>query len=198
MASSSENLDGFFYFGKETALKPVDSNAALDLEDSSNFVPQSSYLLGSSDPSFFEIIWGSKSLDTDEMHLSFSQKDRKTGEVYGFCCIRNWNRLARNAEIYEYDLRINSSKNVNIERYAMMISICFDRLDLNRITIFQIDNNEMLEFVCNKLELKNEGIMRKLFFHKGKYHDAKIWSMLKSEYNDKLENIKNYLDMPKG
>lgn len=78
------------------------------------------------------------------------------------------------------------NKGYTTEITKKMIEFGFDILQLNRIEARCIPQNIASEKVLLKSGMQHEGTMRKQVFFKGKHHDMKVFSILKSEYKLKV------------
>ena len=68
------------------------------------------------------------------------------------------------------------------EAFTEVIKFGFQHMHLNRVEAACLLSNTASERVMIKCGLKYEGILRKRLFAKGEYHDLKLYSILKSEW----------------
>ena len=75
------------------------------------------------------------------------------------------------------------NKGLMTEALSYVIRFGFEKLNLNRIEARCKVDNFASERVMKKCGMKLEGIMREQMFVKGEYHDLKMYSVLKKEYD---------------
>ena len=73
-------------------------------------------------------------------------------------------------------------KGVGTEVMRLMITYGFDTLNLNRITGGNPVQYPGGRRICEKNEMKKEGLLREVLFKNGEYLDAFIFSILRSDY----------------
>jgi [ribosomal protein S5]-alanine N-acetyltransferase len=73
------------------------------------------------------------------------------------------------------------------EAFTEIIRFGFENLNLNRIEATCKLPNLASERVMQKCNLKYEGIMRKRLFAKGEFHDLKMYSILRSDWESGLK-----------
>lgn len=67
----------------------------------------------------------------------------------------------------------------------------FDEMHLERLDTQMIEyNTKSIDFYCNKLGWKREGIRRRWFFTKGQYWDSILAGMTRQDYAELLERTK--------
>lgn len=79
------------------------------------------------------------------------------------------------------------NKGYTTEAFSEVINFGFEHMALKRVEATCMLPNNSSEKVMQKCGLKFEGILRQRLFAKGEFHDLKMYSMLRSEW----ENIKN-------
>ncbi len=83
------------------------------------------------------------------------------------------------------------NKGYTTEAFEEVIKFGFERLRLNRVEATCKIANTASEKVMKKCGLSYEGILRKRLFAKSEYHDLKLYSLLKSEWEqNQLKKIK--------
>ena len=68
-----------------------------------------------------------------------------------------------------------------------IIKYCFDMLNMHRVWLCVLDNNEVARKLYNNTGFKTEGIEREAVFRDGRYHDYHIMSILENEYRHNLD-----------
>lgn len=83
------------------------------------------------------------------------------------------------------------NKGYTTEAFEEVIKFGFERLKLNRVEATCKLANTASEKVMLKCGLSYEGILRKRLFAKSEYHDLKLYSLLRSEWEqNQLKKIK--------
>jgi ribosomal-protein-alanine N-acetyltransferase len=108
---------------------------------------------------------------------------KETGRFIGTCGYFNWKPQHFSAEIQYTISKAYWSKGFMTEAVEEVIRFGFEEMMLNRIQAKCMVDNIGSERVMQKAEMKFEGIMRQGVFAKGKYHDLKVYSILKNEWN---------------
>jgi RimJ/RimL family protein N-acetyltransferase len=68
------------------------------------------------------------------------------------------------------------------EMYKLIFDLCFNKLNMNRVWLFVLENNERAINLYTKMGFKEEGRQRKAIFKNGNYFDYVMMSILKDEY----------------
>lgn len=89
---------------------------------------------------------------------------------------------AYQAEIGYELARKHWQKGLMTEALSAIIQWGFQTLTLNRIEAFVMPENVASIKLLAKLEFVEEGLLREYGFWKGKFHDLKIFSLLKRDY----------------
>lgn len=188
MKSIQKKYNGYFLLGKTTGLKSISNDKFTELIPTLNLEKYGDFLFGFQGSNNFDLN-NLPLQDSDEFNLSFSQHLRKNNKLCGFVTIRNWNRLCKRAEIRSYSIG-DMGKNFDIinERFALILSQCFDKLNLNRVSVFQIIQDQYLEKIYKKLNFTKEGLLKEYLFTNGNYSDVILWSMLRKNYNIKFNS----------
>jgi ribosomal-protein-alanine N-acetyltransferase len=85
-----------------------------------------------------------------------------------------------------YDLQTEHWNNGYItEALKTVINFGFDQLEINRIEAEVMQGNIISEKVLDKLNFKNEGILREWMFWNDKHYDMTMFSLLKADYGTK-------------
>lgn len=82
-----------------------------------------------------------------------------------------------------YDLQTAHWNNGFItEALKTVINFGFNQLEINRIEAEVMQGNIISEKVLNKLNFRNEGVLREWMLWNGKHYDMTMFSLLKSDY----------------
>jgi ribosomal-protein-alanine N-acetyltransferase len=85
-----------------------------------------------------------------------------------------------------YDLQTEHWNNGYItEALKTVINFGFDQLEINRIEAEVMQGNIISEKVLDKLNFKNEGVLREWMFWNDKHYDMTMFSLLKADYGTK-------------
>ena len=108
---------------------------------------------------------------------------RDNNKFIGTCGFMWWLPGDARAEIGYAMSRQYWGKGLMTEAVREVISFGFERMMLNRIEAQCMAQNIGSERVMQKNGMTIEGIRREATFRKGAYHDLKIYSILKKEYD---------------
>lgn len=67
---------------------------------------------------------------------------------------------------------------------SLMIEHGFNNLNLNRISLYVLVNNELAINLYKKVGFVYEGLQRQVIFKNGKYHDLIMMSLLRDEFQE--------------
>lgn len=121
--------------------------------------------------------------------LYFQLIDKITGSIIGWCGYHTWHLDHSRAEI-GYTLTNDDFKEKGIMTEALfsIVEYGFKKMDLNRIEVYiEPDNIPSLK-VIQKLNFKKEGHLREHYRKNGVVEDSLVFSLLKSEYENKNNN----------
>ena len=118
---------------------------------------------------------------TTENFACWSIEHRTDKKVIGMCFLHSFNFLHRRAE-----MAFNLSRSYWKQGYATeatreMIQFAFRRWNLNRIEGTCMLDNIASARVMEKLGMKFEGILRQHSYAKNRFHDLKLYSILRNE-----------------
>jgi len=68
-----------------------------------------------------------------------------------------------------------------ISMINMVIEYCFDCLNMNRIWLMVLENNDIAKHIYNKVGFKEEGRQRKAIYRNGEYVDYIMMGVLRDE-----------------
>ena len=107
---------------------------------------------------------------------------RENNKFIGTCGYMWWRPDHARAEIAYALSRKFWNQGLVTEAVKEIIKFGFEKMMLNRIEARCFLENIASEMVMQKVGMKFEGIQREGLFTKGKYHDLKVYSILRREY----------------
>lgn len=108
---------------------------------------------------------------------------RENDMVIGTGGFNRWNIHDRFAHL-GYDLAQAAwGQGIMTEAIGAMIRFGFDGLDLNRIEAETMLDNVASMRVLAKCGFREEGVLRQRYFWKGAFHDMRMFSLLRREYD---------------
>jgi [ribosomal protein S5]-alanine N-acetyltransferase len=81
-------------------------------------------------------------------------------------------------------------KGVTTEAVGLLTRYLFDTKKVNRLQLVIHPENIASQRVAGKNGFVDEGIMRGAWYHRGQYHDVKVYALLRREY-DEVRNREN-------
>ena len=103
----------------------------------------------------------------------------ENGKVIGNCFLHNVNFEHKRAEIAFNIARKHWNRGYATETARAIIKFGFERWHLNRIEGTCMVGNRTSARVMEKAGMTLEGVMRKYVYTKGKFHDMKLYSILR-------------------
>ncbi|MHA2366024.1 MAG: GNAT family N-acetyltransferase [Candidatus Hodarchaeales archaeon] len=127
--------------------------------------------------------------DFTRFRLGIALKDSPNRSI-GTMFYKKWNKKHNTAEI-GYDLSKNYwGQGLMTEALEALIQYGFEEMKLNRIEAFTNSENVMSERLLERFSFVKEGILRKKIFHKGKYQDELIYSLIIDDWKEDKVNSK--------
>jgi len=108
------------------------------------------------------------------------QEDDK---LIGTCGYDDWSIRHARAEISYALARPYWGNGYMLEALKRVITFGFEVMRLNRIDARCVPENERSQHVMKKLCLQPEGVLRQHMFMQGVYHDVRVYSILKQEWD---------------
>lgn len=106
---------------------------------------------------------------------------KETGRCIGTCGFFDWYIKHAKAEIH-YALSLEySGRGLMTEAVGAMLGFGFGVMKLNRVAAACFPENLASEQVMKKSGMQFEGIMRAGVYAKGRFHDVKIYAVLRSD-----------------
>jgi len=103
-------------------------------------------------------------------------------ELIGIAGYHEFNHANHYGEIGYWLAEKHNGKGFMTATVKKLIEIGFEQYDLNRIVIRAASGNKKSQAVAKRLNFTNEGTARQAAHNYGVYHDLKIYSLLKSEW----------------
>jgi len=134
-----------------------------------------------------QINWFESKVLGDPNQYNFEVRNNDNNKLIGHCGLYYINWVSRTAEfgIYIGDMEYREG-GYGSDTLRTLINYGFNDLNMNRIWCEVWDNNAALD-VYKHIGFVYEGKLRETYFNEGKYWDAHLLGMLKSEYNEKYK-----------
>jgi RimJ/RimL family protein N-acetyltransferase len=124
----------------------------------------------------------------DGRHIIFGIALNSDNRLIGLVGLKDINYINQSAEFYVIiGDRSAWFKGYGTEATKLMIGYGFMELNLNRIQTQDMEENIGGWRADEKAGFKHEGTLRQVILRFGKYHDVRVYSLLRSEY---LESLK--------
>jgi len=107
---------------------------------------------------------------------------RESGKVIGNCSYGAIDITNRRIELAYFFARPFWGKGIAVEAVTPLLKYGFEDLQMNRIEARCMPANLGSERVMQKLGMQFEGILREYMYSKGRFHTAKVYSRLASEW----------------
>jgi len=119
----------------------------------------------------------------DGKHIIFGVALNEDNRLIGLVGLKDINYINQSAEFYVIiGDRSAWGKGYGTEATKLMIRYGFMELNLNRIQTQDIEENIGGWRADEKAGFKYEGTLREVILRFGKYHDMRVYSLLRSEY----------------
>ena len=127
-----------------------------------------------------------ENLYKDFKHILFGVALKSDNRLIGLVGLKDINTLNQSAEFYILiGDRSIWGQGYGTEATLLMIRYGFVELNLNRIQTQDIEENVAGWRADEKAGFKLEGILREAFQRSGKYHDVRMYSLLRNEFFEK-------------
>lgn len=124
----------------------------------------------------------------DGMPSPWAIIDKELGKLIGTIGYHVWSPPNAYAEVGYALSKEYWNKGIMTEAFNEVIRFGFERMKLNRIEATCKLANTASEKVMHKCGMTYEGMMRKKLYAKGEYHDLKLYSLLKNEWENLLKH----------
>lgn len=126
-------------------------------------------------------------LDNSKRHFIIA--DNKTNEPIGMVGIVDIDFRNKKTELYiAIGNKAYRGKNVGSEALQLAFEYAFNELALNRVYLYTHIENARAQQFYQKNGLFKEGILRQHKYHRGKLKDYIIFSILKDEWKQRIQN----------
>ncbi|QBD80916.1 N-acetyltransferase [Ktedonosporobacter rubrisoli] len=187
MAQDTSNMQNPFLVSERTYLRPLEPAQDSHL-----------YATWHNDEEvrrYFSIYPGSEvrnkerleSLYKDSRHIIFGVALTSDNSLIGLVGLRDINYMNQSAELYVIvGERSLWGKGYGTEAARLMSRYGFMELNLNRIQAQTMEENIGGWRAAEKAGFKYEGVMRQVIPRFGKFHDERVYSLLRQEYLESL------------
>ncbi len=125
--------------------------------------------------------YSSAIMDSSKLH--FSIVDAETGELIGMTGLLNIDRINHHAQFYiTIGNKQYRGKRLPDEVIPLVLEYGFSELELKKIYLYTLQNNERGRHVYERNGFKQDGILRQQVFCRGKQQDLYVHSILKTEF----------------
>lgn len=105
-------------------------------------------------------------------------------KLSGVITLNNISLIKRSAYIGFIAVKKGANQGCGIKAAKQIIKHCFETLGLNRVYGHTWSDNERMDAFYKRLGATLEGVERESSFKNGKFVDLKIWSILRSEWDN--------------
>jgi len=119
-------------------------------------------------------------------HIIFGVALKSDNTLIGLVGLKDINVLNQSAEFYNIIDEAFWGKGYGTECTELMIRYGFMELNLNRIQTQDMEENIGGQRADEKAGFKYEGTLREVIPRFGKFHNVRVYSMLRSEYMEKM------------
>jgi len=102
--------------------------------------------------------------------------------IIGGIGMHNWNHNLKKAELGYWIAKESEGKGIIHNCLLRFIDFLFDKVQLNKLEIHFIKENQRSAKVAQNLHFQTEGVLRQSFWHNGKLEDIIITGLLRSEW----------------
>jgi RimJ/RimL family protein N-acetyltransferase len=123
----------------------------------------------------------------DNSKLNFSIVDIETDELVGMTGLLNIDRINHHAQLYiTIGNRKYRGKHIPDDVIPLVLEYGFTELELKKIYLYTLPNNELARHVYERNGFKLDGILRHQVYCRGKQQDLYVHSILKSEFEERI------------
>ena len=120
-------------------------------------------------------------LDNTKLHLSIV--DKETDELIGMTGLLNIDRINHHAQFYlTIGNRAYRGRHLPDEVIPLVLEYGFTELELKRVYLYTLPNNQRARHVYERNGFKLDGILRQQVYCRGQQQDLYVHSILKSEF----------------
>ncbi len=119
----------------------------------------------------------------DSTKLNLSIVDKETNELVGMTGLLNIDRINHHAQLYiTIGNRNYRGRRLPDEVIPLVLEYGFTELELKKIYLYTLPNNERARHVYERNGFRHDGILRQQVYCRGKQQDLYVHSILKSEF----------------
>ncbi len=122
----------------------------------------------------------------DGKHIIFGVALKSDNQLIGLVGLKDINNLNQSAEFYNIVDRAFWGRGYGTEGTKLMLQYGFMELNLNRIQTQDMEENIGGQRADEKAGMKYEGTLRQVVLRGGRYHNVRVYSILRSEYIESL------------
>ena len=127
--------------------------------------------------------WFNKLTKSELPFSIFIKKKEKANEIVGTVGLYNINmRHQRAVWRVRIDQKVQG-KGIAFEAVNMVLEYGFNTINLNKIISDSFADNQAIIKLSAKLGFKQEGILKKHYFHKGEFKDAIQFGLTRNDFN---------------
>jgi RimJ/RimL family protein N-acetyltransferase len=127
--------------------------------------------------------------DQGGKRVSFAVESRATSKLVGFVHLTNFDWIVRCAEFgITIGPKQERGQGLGSEATCLVLQYAFDALNLKRISLRYISDNETAAHIYNKIGFVVEGRLRAAAYEDGRYCDVVLCSMLCAEWRARLSS----------
>ena len=124
----------------------------------------------------------------DGKHIIFGVALKSDNTLIGLVGLKDINYINQSAEFYVIiGDPAGWGKGYGTEATKLMVRYGFMELNLNRIQTQDMEENVGGWRADEKAGFKYEGTLRQVILRFGKYHDVRVYSLLRSEYMERMQ-----------
>ncbi|MBE6834733.1 MAG: GNAT family N-acetyltransferase [Ruminococcaceae bacterium] len=122
----------------------------------------------------------------DNSKLNFSIVDKETDELIGMTGLLNIDRVNHHAQLYiTIGNKKYRGKRLPDEVIPLVLEYGFTELELKKIYLYTLPNNERGRHVYERNGFKLDGVLRQQVYCRGKQQDLYVHSILKNEFEER-------------
>lgn len=123
----------------------------------------------------------------DNSKFNLSIVDIETNELVGMTGLLNIDRINHHAQLYiTIGNKKYRGKHLPDEVIPLVLEYGFTELELKKIYLYTLPNNERARHVYERNGLKLDGVLRQQVYCRGKQQDLYVHSILKREFEERI------------
>lgn len=122
----------------------------------------------------------------DNSKLNLSIVDKETDELVGMTGLLNIDRINHHAQLYiTIGNKRYRGRHLPDEVIPLVLEYGFTELELKKIYLYTLPNNDRARHVYERNGFKLDGILRQQVYCRGKQQDLYVHSILKAEFEER-------------